>query len=443
MRIFLTLILSAIIGLPIFAQDTLSLNMEKSIDLALKQNYGLRQAKLDQKIADERVTEAYGSALFPTIDGNVRYNRAIKREQIIIETPAFSGSFPAGTKNTLSGSVSVEQPLFTGAMFLAVKIAKTYKKIAERQVDYSKIELVMNVKEAFYTYQLAKDLVELSRLQLKRAEENLDNVRSMYNAGLTSEFDFTKANVQYQNTLPAVTESENQLQYAAGNLKLLLGLDYQTEIKVTDTLNFQQKYLPGFEEGLMEAYKNNKLLDQLQLDVEMKNFSADYEFTQHFPKINAFGNWRTQAQENDDRAFDEWRYKNSLSVGVTMSVPIFNGFQTSSKVQQAELEVNKAEAELAKQRQQLKINYNNIYTQIIKNEEQTEAYKAAMKQSDRGYEISVKRFNNGLGTQLEVTNAALEYSNARVNYLRSLLDYYISHARLDLIQGKSIQEISY
>ncbi len=436
-------IFTLLFAFPVFAQDTLMLDLEKSIDLALKQNYDLKKVKIDEKIAEKRVTEAYGSALFPSIDGTVRYNRAIKREEIIIETPFFSGSFPAGTKNTLSGIVNVEQPLFSGAMFLAVKIAKTYKQIAEKAVDYTQTELIMEVKEAYFTYQLAKDLVSLSELQLERSEENLNNVTSMYNAGLVSEFDFTKANVQYQNTIPAVTESKNQVELAKSNLKLLLGLEYETNISIIDSLKFRNVRLPMFEEGLLEAYKRNKLIDQLELDVELKDYAASYEFTQHYPKLNAFGRWQTQAQEDDGRSFNEWRYKNSLSVGLTMSVPIFNGFQTASKVEQAELETKKANEELTKMRKQLRINYENVYSEIKKNKEQIEAYQSAMKQADRGYEIASKRFNTGLGTQLEVTNALYDYSSARINYLRSLLNYYVANARLDLIMGKSVTEITY
>ena len=87
----------------IFAQDTLHLNLGDCINLAIQYNHDLKIAELDYKKADEQVTEAFGSAVLPTIKGQVNYRRAIKRGVVIIETPVFSGSFPSGTGEKVSG----------------------------------------------------------------------------------------------------------------------------------------------------------------------------------------------------------------------------------------------------------------------------------------------------------------------------------------------------
>ncbi len=442
LKIFMMIV---ILAYSITAQDDgpVRLNLETSINLAVKNNHDYKNALLDLEKANEQVREAYGSALFPSIDGTVNYSRAIKRGEFLIETPFFSGRFPIGSKNTLTAGVSLEQPLFTGAMFLAVDIAETFAEISENAAVYSKEELVLKVKQTYYTKLLAEELVKLSKLQLERAEQNKNNTKSLFDAGLVSEYDMIRSNVQYQSLIPLLSESENQVKLALNNLKLLLGLEAETEIIIDDSLEYRHFELPSFEEGLKQVLFKNKLLKQLELDTELKDLASSYQFTEHLPKLNAFGNWQTQAQEEDIRRFNDWRYVNSLTVGLSLSVPIFRGFTLDSKVEQAEIDLKKSLEEFDKTKKSLRNEYENVVLQIQKTEEQIEAYKAAVSESERGYEIALKRFGTGLGTQIEVTDGLVEVSRANINYLQSVRDYYVYHAQLELLLGKSLNEISY
>ncbi|MBU1680393.1 MAG: TolC family protein [Bacteroidetes bacterium] len=423
------------------AGEKIIVNLNESIKIALESNHKFKQAKLEYQKAKEQVWEAYGSSLFPSIDGTVTYSRAIQRPRFIIETPFFSGSFPAGSKNTMTASINVEQPLFTGAIFLAVRIAETFAEISKQSKEYSESELIVQVKQAYYTCLLADGLVELAELQLKRAEENLNNTRSMYKAGLVSEYDYIKANVQYQNTLPALTEAKNQKNLALNNFKLILGLDLKTTVDIEGELKYSKFSEPDYEEGILKMYNQNQLIKQMELQVEMQDLIKSYQFTDHLPTLTAFGNWQSQAQEEDVRSFDNWRYFNSLAVGLTLRVPIFNGFTTISKTEQAELDLKVAVEGLANTKKAVINEYENSILQIKKTEEQISAYEAAVLESERGYEIAQKRFESGLGTQLEVTDALVGATNARLNLLTTLHDYYLNHARMDLIVGKKLNEI--
>ncbi len=432
----MTFVLAAAYGLT-QAQEKLSLDLDKSIDIALGNNHEFNRIKLERDIAVEKVREAYGTSVYPNVSGDVTYNRAIKRAQFIIETDMFSGSFPVGTKNTLTAGVRVDQPLFTGAMFLAVKIANTFAEISEQSVKYSDLELRANVKEAWYTCLLADEMVKLSEIQVKRARDNLKNVETMLEAGLSADYDKIKASVQYKNLLPVLTEARNQKLLAGNNLKLLLGLDLATEISFTDSLEYNHVISGSREESEELLLNNNNLLKQARLNRDLNDLAASYEFSQYYPSLNAFGTWQLQAQENDDRAMDRWRYNNSVSVGVTLKVPIFNGFATASRVEQAEIELKKSVESLAETEKSLRNSLVTLLLQITKTEEQLDAYDSAVKEAEDGYEIAVKRYKNGLGTQLEVTDALVNISGSKVNYFKALAEYYVLHARLDLITGQN------
>ena len=437
--VFIVLILL----LSVYGQENTQvvLNLEDAIVTALENNHDLKKAKLDFEKAEEQVREAYGTSLFPSIDGSVQYNRALKRPEFFIETPFFTGRFPSGTKNTLTSTISAEQPLFTGAMFLAVNIAETFADISQKAEQYSEAELIKQVKQAYYTYLLSERLIELSELQLSRAEENKKDAKTMYDAGLVSEYDYIKAKVQYQNMLPALTEAQIQQKLALNNLKILLGMELEDEVVINDSLSYSIKNVPKFEDGLASVIERNKLLEQMELQTELQDLNASYQFTQHFPKLNAFANWQIQAQENDDRAFSDWRYINSVTVGLSLSVPIFRGWELDSKAEQAAIDYKKSMEDFLKAKKSVKNEYENSLLTIQKIEQQIAAYEGTVGEAERGYEIASKRFESGLGSQIEVTNALVDFSQAKINYLQSVHDYYIEQANLDLILGKSVDEI--
>lgn len=429
--------------LSVYAQENtkIVLNLEQAIITALEGNHDLKKAKLDFEKAEQQVREAYGTSLFPSIDGSVQYNRALKRPEFFIETPFFTGRFPSGTKNTLTSSISAEQPLFTGAMFLAVNIAETFANISKKAEQYSEAELIKQVKQAYYTYLLSERLIELSDLQLNRADDNMKEAKTMFDAGLVSEYDYIKAKVQFQNMQPALTEAQIQQKLALNNLKILMGMELESNVVINDSLTFHSQNVPGFEDGLSSVMDRNKLLKQMELQTELQDLNASYQFTQHFPKLNAFANWQIQAQENDDRSFSDWRYINSVTVGVTLSVPIFRGWELDAKAEQAEIDYKKSLEDFIKTKKSVKNEYENSLLTIQKIEQQIAAYKSTVEEAERGYEIASKRFESGLGSQIEVTNSLVDFSQAKINYLQSVHDYYVEQANLDLILGKSVDEI--
>lgn len=435
-KIFLIILLisSAIVAQP---QNEIKLNLEESIKIALENNSDLKQIKLDYDKAKEQVWEAYGTSLFPSIDGNISYQRAIKQGVIIIETPFFSGSFPQGTKNTLTGSITFEQPLFTGAMFLATRIAETYADISKENVEYTKSDLVTKVKESYYNVLLAQELVKLGKLNLELAEKNLKDTESMYNAGLSPEYDLLKAKVNYQNLIPALTEVENQFKLSKNNLKIFLGLDLSRTISVTDSLKYSEINGIGLEEAERMLEENNRLIAQLKLDSELKDLTASYQFSKHFPEINLTGTWQTQAQENDGKKVSDWFYINSFYVGVNLKVPIFKGFSIDSKAEQAEIDLKRSREELIKTKRNLLNQLESSVLNINKVKEQIDAYELSVKESFRGYEISKQRFDAGLGTQLEVTNALVVFSQTKINYLTSVRDYFVFNSQLDHLIGEN------
>lgn len=441
MKIILLLILSVFLtelNAREALKDTLQLDLEKSIQLALEYNHDLKLAKLDREKADELVDEAWGSSVFPKISGFADYNRALKRGVIIIDAPefGFSGSFPQGTENTLTIGATFEQPLFTGAIFLAVRVAKTYAEIQEKLVDASESEVIVNVKKAYYSVLLADEVVKLANLNLSFAEDNLKNTEAMFNAGVVPEYDYVRAKVQVQNLIPELQQAENSYVLSKNLLRLVTGLDLKTEFSIKDSLTLNEIPLTNVEEFEEEMVRRNHSLKGLELAIQLQDDAVSYEFTKHFPELYFKGNWQTQAQENDVRPFNRWRYNNSVYVGFNLKIPIFDGFQTTSKVEQARIELYKAQEEYDKTSELLKNNLDDVLLSIDQTKKKLESYEATIEEANLAYDIAQKRYASGVGTQLETIDAMVSLTRAQVNYYNAVYEYYVLHAQLDQLLAK-------
>jgi outer membrane protein TolC len=425
-----------------FAQEAKEITLEECVKIAVKNNYMHKQALLTKEKAVEQETEAFGRSVLPQINGTINYTNAIERAKMTIDFGGQTQTFSMGSKNTFTTGVTLEQPLFSGALFLATKIAKTYADVTDKAAQYSEDDLVLKVRDAYYTYLLADSFVKLADHQIKRAKENLDDSKIMYDAGLVAEYDYIRANVAYQNLIPEKTGAVNQKKQAMNNLKLVMGIDLNTQYVIKDSLSFSKTELPNYQAGLDTLYVKNNLIKQMELQTELQDLNARYEWTKHLPEVQAFGNWQLQAFDEEFKPKD-WEYFNSLNAGISIRVPIFSGFATDSKVQQAKIDHKISIENLINTKETAKNNYENVLLQINRSEEQVSAYVIAMEQAERGYQIALKRFNTGLGTQLEVTDAQGALIASQINYLQAVYDYLLNHARLDLLLGNKYTEIDF
>jgi len=422
------------------AQDTLKLNLDKSIDLALIKNHDLKIAKLEYERAEELITEAFGLSVLPEIKGIINYRRAIMRGEIILELPGFSGSFPQGTINTFTIGASLEQPLFTGAIFYATRISKVYAEISEKGYYSSQANLIKNVKRTYYAYLLAKEFKNLSIVTLKAAEDNLKNSKALFEAGIAPEYDFIRSKVQVQNILPEVEQAINSIKVAKNSLRYILGLDLEQPFIIEDSLVFTELTTDDYETSSKIMNNQNFTLQQLKLQIELQDKAVSYEFSKHFPELFLTGNWQATAQEND-RGFSRWRYINSVFVGLNLKVPIFNGFQTTSRVQQAKIDLMKAEEEFVKTDQLFKNQLDNLLLRIEETKNKISAYAATINEAQLGYDISVKRYTNGLGTQLENIDALVALTRSKINYLDAIFTYYDLHANLEALLASEVKVV--
>jgi len=413
--------------------------IEKVVETALRLNHGLAAARFEVEQSDARVREAWGYAL-PKLDLLGTYSRALKKQVFFL--PDFNDlssgrvqPVEIGSDHSLNMGVSASQVLFNSAVFTGVGAARVYSRAARDVLRAKEVETVTNARKAFYGVQVAGEVVAMMRETMTNAEENLHNVKVLTAQGLSSEYDQLRAEVGVANLRPEVINAENSYSLALNNLKITMGIPFSDTVEVDGTLEFEPLPPRVMEAAAESVLILNPGLRAARLQTEVNDAFITAERSNYLPTLAAFGNYQWQTQKNDLH-ISSADFVGSAIVGLTLSMNVFSGLQTNARVEQAKLELRKSEEQVVGLELGLRTLVESITLRLRSAAERVEAQGKTVEMARKGYRIANTRFTSGSGTQLEVRDAILALTAARVNRIQAIYDYLVASAELDQALGR-------
>jgi outer membrane protein len=430
-----------LIFLPIYllAQKNV-LTLEDAIKIALENSNQVKLSQLEILKSDEKLVEAR-SALIPRISASGSYSRYLKKPVLFLPPDSPFGRMTGGVieigfDNSYLGAISLQMPLFSWNLYAGIRSALKGKSLAEQAYKSVTLKTIADVKKAFYGALLARENYKITKMRVDLAEDNLKNVEKMYRQGIASEYDYISAQVQYQNLLPLLIQAENNLELAKNALKLVLGIDVKEDIEIEGEMKVDSLIGVDYASSLKDLYEKNPDLKQAELQVELSREIVSLEVSGHLPSLFLTGNLQYQAQANDFN-FNQYRWIRTTFIGLQIQIPIFNGFGTQARVDQAQASFQQAIERLNFTKQALENELKNTIYRIEQSGRRIESQKRAVELAELGYKIARKRFESGVGTQLEVSNAEVNLAQARLNYLQAIYDYLIAMSDLEKLTGKT------
>ena len=439
MRVTLAAALAALLligGLPLSAQPR-TITLDDAIGIAIENNRDLEMSRLEMDKADYQVSEAVGTAL-PNINASGMYSRMLKKPVFFLpkrfmDPNAGEGVVPieVGSDNSYSFGFEATQVLFNAAVFTGVGTAKIYQDASRHLYRDTYNRTVSDVKKAFHGVLLAEEVRSLMNASLKNAEDNLRNVRVMREQGIVSEYDFIRAQVQTDNIRPRVIEAERNVALATNGLKLLLSIPPQEEIDVKGTLAFAPVDDALIAQAEQLVVEKNAALRALEDQAKVNDKIATIYRSESLPTLAAFGSYSWQAQNDMLGKISTNDFIATSQVGLSLSINLFNGLQTSSRVGQAEVDYRQSMEQFTAARDGMVTNAQNIRYRLDEARRRIESQTRTVEQAEKGYTIAVTRYQSGSGTQLEVNDADLALLQARVNRVQAMNDYLTATADLE------------
>jgi len=431
--------------------------LDDAIYTALENNRDIRIAMMEIEKADAAVSEAFGYAL-PNLDLSANFAHFIQKP--MTPFPDFMAMLTNATYNTLfdegllprddnkflpmdtklqsfaltnsfEATAQVTQILFNSAVFRGIGASQIYLNLSKEQMKGTVAKTVLSVKQAFYGVLLTQNLLEIFEASLANAEENLRLVQSMYKQGLVSEYDALQVEVQVENLRPQVMELRNTLQGAKDGLKIVLGLNQMEDISVEGEFNFDPKILPTPGDLIGEALESNFDINTLKIKRQIDEEFIAIDRSEYWPTIAAFGSF------NYAGSSDNWDFQtyNSSLVGLTFSMNLFQGTRTARKVEQSTISVMQTDEQINQLSDYVSSQVRGKVLQLKKVEAQVAAVTRNVELAQKAYNISLTRYKEGTGTQLEIKNADIELRTAKTNKLQSVYEYIIAKSELDNMLG--------
>lgn len=433
------LILFVLLPITLLSQPKI-LTLEDAVKIALENNSQVKTARLEIIKSDEKLVEAR-SNLIPQISLSGSYSRYLKKPVLFLPPDSPFGRLTGGVieigfDNSYVGLVSLQMPLFSWSVYAGVNTANKGRLIAEQIYRSIVLKTISDVKKSFYNVLLVKEAYKITKMRIELAEDNLKNVEKMYRQGVASEYDYINAQVQYQNLQPLLVQAENNLELAKNALKLVLGIDVNEEIDVVGEMNVDNFAEIDYASALKELYENNPDIKQAEYQIELSKSLVSLELSGHLPALFLTGNLQYQAQANDFN-FNQYRWIRTTFIGLQIQIPIFRGFGTQARIDQARVSLQQSTERMHFVKQALENELKGTIYKIEQSKKRIEAQKKAVELAELGYKIARKRFESGVGTQLEVSNAEVNFAQARLNYQQAIYDYLTALSDLERLIGKT------
>jgi outer membrane protein TolC len=398
-------------------------------------------ADLDVKSADYHVKEIIGQG-YPQISGSANFQDYVK-----IPTTLLPGQFfgqPAGTfipvqfgvKYNSGLGVGVNQIIFDPNYIVGLQARKTYKQLYERSYTRSRITVNVNVTKAYYQVLVNAEALKLLQADIDQLKQQFDETVARNQQGFVEKIDVDRITYQY-NSL--ITSRENAIRLLALSYQLLkfqMGMpiennltlkdkldDIQLDVSSADAVNDTTVYRNRIEYGLLETQKR------------LNEYDLKSKKGQFLPKLSAMGNYSAAYQDN---GFGNL-YKNnfpSAYIGLTLSIPIYTGSQHVNQVRQSEITVLKSQNDLVNIKNTINLQISEARVSFVNGLQTLNDQKKNRVLASEVLRVSKIKYQQGVGSSIEVTQAQTAVEDADNQYIQGLYNALLSKVDLDQAYGR-------
>ena len=445
MKKITTLLICFLTSFHLFAQtqapnQTYNFSIADCVNYAYEHQSTVVNANLDIKSAEYRVKETIGIGL-PQLNGAATFTDYLKIPTTLLPGEFFNqpGTFipvKFGVKYNSNVSVNATQIIFNGAYLVGLKASKTYKELSARNYTRTKIDANVNVTKAYYQVLVSNEQIRLLDANINQLKQQVEQTTAQNKQGFVEKIDVDRIMVQYNNL---VTTRENTLRLMALNYQLLkfqmgmpieynltltskladINLDNTAATLTADTTFYQNR----IEYNLQETQKRLNALD-------VKNKQSQY-----LPSLVANGTVASNYQNNSfGQLFNDY-FPNSY-VGLTLNVPIFNGLQRVNQVKQSKITLLKSENDLINLKNSLNLEATTANVNFINGLQTLNNQKKSRELAEEVLRVSKIKYQQGVGSSIEVTQAQTALETADNDYIQGLYDALVSKVDLDRAYGR-------
>ncbi len=443
-RSVLVLLVSSLVS---FSQEKQSFSLQEAVGYALDNNSNIKKAELDIKIAEGKVGE-YLSIGLPQVSAKADFTYNYKIQQVILP-PEFGASVsgepvtddtppfvtPFGVALQSNAVASLRQLIFDGTFFLGLKATKIYKQLSIRTLTQTKVSVIENVTKAYYAVLVNQKRLEQLEKNVARLDTLLRHTKAMYANGFVEKTDADRIEVSFNNI---TTEKKNALRFldlSKQLLKFQMGMDVNSPIQLSDPLSKTNFII---EENEETNYTLRPEFNILQTAFELNEINVKRYRAGYYPTLYFNINYGLNAGGNDLENLRDWYGFGAL--GFSLNIPIFDGFLKKNLISQAELELKKTVVDQNQLKKSIDFERNQSVIQLNSSIETLKSQERNMELANEIYEKAKIKYDEGVGSTLELTDAETSYKDAEANYFNALYEAIVAKIEYKKALGVLIKD---
>ena len=403
-----------------YAQND-TLTIDKSIDIALKNNPQVKIAESNYESFAANLLNAR-SSIYPSV--SLQSNWTKNGGTSFVGPNAIARAY----QNYSTGFQGQLLIFDFGKTYSKISAASDLKNASEQDFIGAKENLILDTYNAYFTYLQAHRLKNVSAEVVQQADEHLQQAKAFYSVGTKPQFDVLKAQSDLANANVNLITSENNIQIAKLQLENVLNIKLEKNFLIKDNLEFNKEVI-NLNDALSSAiYKRPEIISS-KFRVEASKSGVTSAWASNLPSINATGgyNWRTLDIKQ--------QFADSWNVGLSVSLPIFQGFALQSGIDLANANLKNAQAQDDFIMQTVSLDVQQQYSNWQQATAKIDAAKLFVNQAMETLKIAEGRYKQEVGSSVDVTDARVAYFTAQITYIQSLYDYQISYVRLQRAMG--------
>jgi outer membrane protein len=444
-----------------------SFNLEQCIDYALTNSINVQNSILDQEIASAKVKETIGLGL-PQISGeaSVVHNPKLSR---FFTTYTGAGGF-VGDLSGVPGiqvgdviaaenffqlqsnggaSISVNQLIFNGSYLVGLQASAAYKDLAVKTGNQTREHIIQQVMKAYYGVLINKERIGLFENNIARVDTLLRNTKAQFENGFAESIDVDRIQVTLNNLQAEQNKFLNLNELGLELLKFQMNYPMNQAISVVGDIN-EVQVDPNLENYKVDwDYKVRPDYQVLETNRKLQELNVKNQYAAFMPTLNAFGSYgystqspkvgglfKTNSIIKDEGGLGPDKWYDYSQIGIRLNVPIFSGMQRHYKLQQERLTLQQVDNSFKSLQNSIDLEIKQSSLMFENAIETLKTQRDNMDLANRVAQVTKIKYQQGVGSNIEVIDAENSLRQAQTNYYSAMFDAMVAKIDLDKAYGK-------
>ncbi len=417
-----------------------SISLRDAVSLALERNYQVNRSKANFEAEEARVQTAYGNFM-PNLNISAGASQQERTGPLIIQGERITG---VRTSTNFSSGASSNITLFDGFSNISnLNQARYNRTSASYSLQNTERTVTTQVYNLYFEVFRRQELLKVSEENLNRSKAQLERIQESHRVGAVPIVDVYRQQVVVGNDELALIQAEQNLENAKSDLVYYIGLnpihDYEfdaADVPTTisdDDIESTMERFRDFDELQRKTIATRPDIEAAQQRVYASESNVTAARGNYWPTVSVGANYNLTGESFS--GIDESR---TFRYGIDITIPIFQRFQRSNQVQQARVQVKRAEIEEQELRNQAMLDVRQAYLFLETARKQVEVTRQNIVSAREEQRLAEERYNLGAGTLLDLIIANANLAEAEANNVNAIFSFQLAIRELEYLTGEEL-----